>query len=117
MTGQLVQAQEECESATQTGIFALDLWRNRKSTTQLTAVQLSDARDEVIKNYKGIATLTATGSDDLRQQHALLDAMTDAAAALNTATAVVHGVDATPADVAHQRLTDAVDRLSGVSHG
>jgi hypothetical protein len=36
-----------------------------ESTTQLTAVQLSDARDEIVKNHKGIATLTATGSDAL----------------------------------------------------
>ena len=107
---------ESCESATQTGIFALDLWRTGKSTMQLVAVQITDARDEVTKNYNGAAALTADHDDDLRWQHSLLDAMTDAITALDGAGAVVRGVDtATPADVVRQRLSDAVTRLSAVT--
>ena len=65
MPGDLARAQKSCESATQTGIFALDLWRAGRSTTALAAVQMADARDEVAKNYKGVATLTAQHDDDL----------------------------------------------------
>jgi type VI protein secretion system component VasF len=116
MSGELYRAQQACESATQTGVLAVDLWRAGKSTTQLAAVQLADARDEVTKNYKGIAELTATHDEDLRQQRALLAAMTDALAALNTAAGVIHGVDSqTSPDAARQHLTDAVQRLTAVS--
>jgi hypothetical protein len=116
MAGQLARAQDESESATESGILALDLWRARKSTNQLAAVQLADARDEVTKSHKGIAELTATHDDDLRQQQALLGAMTEALAALNTAAAVVHGVDTqTSPDAARQRLTEAAEKLTAVS--
>ena len=116
MAGELARAQKTCESATQTGIFALDLWRAGKSTSQLAAVQMTDARDEVTKNYKGVAALTAAHEDDLRRQHSLLDAMTDAITALDGAGAVVRGVDtAAPADVGRQRLSDAASRLSVVT--
>jgi hypothetical protein len=113
MAGKLANAQEESESATQTGLLALDLWRSHKSTEQLAAVQLADARDEVTKNYKSVAELTATHDDDLRQQHALLDGMTDAIVALTTAAAVVHGVDsATSPEAAGVRLTQALAKLT-----
>ncbi len=59
VAGDLARAQKSRESATQAGIFALDLWRAGRSTTELAAVQMADARDEVTKNYKGVAALTA----------------------------------------------------------
>lgn len=116
MAGNLARAQKSCESATQSAIFAVDLWRSGKSTGQLAAVQVTDARDEVKKNYDGVAALTAEHEDDLRHQQALLDAMTDAITALNIAGASIRGVDtATPLDVVRQRLSDALSRLSAVS--
>ena len=116
MGGALARAQESCESATESGVFALDLWRAGKSTTQLAAVQLSDARDEVTKNHDGVAALTASHEDELRRQHRLLAAMTDAITALDGAAAVVRGVDtSTSADVARERLGDAAARLSAVT--
>jgi hypothetical protein len=116
MAGDLARAQKSTESATQTGILALDLWRAHESTSQLAAVQLADARDEVNKNYKGIAELTATHDDDLHLQQSLLGAMTDALAALNGAAAVVHGVDTqTSPEAARRNLSEAVDKLTAAS--
>jgi hypothetical protein len=116
MGGELARAQKECESATESGVLAFDLWRARKSTTQLAAVQLADVRDQVTKNHKGIAELTATHDDDLRRQQSLLAAMTNALSALNTAAAIVRGVDTqTSSGAARQRLTEAVDQLTAVS--
>jgi hypothetical protein len=116
MAGALARAQESCESTTQTGVFALDLWRAGKSTNQLAAVQITDARDEVAKNCKGVAALTADHEDDLRWQHSLLAAMTDAITALDGAAAVVRAVNtAKPADVARQRLSDSATRLSAMT--
>jgi hypothetical protein len=59
VAGDMYRAQQQSESAATTGVLALDLWRDHRSTNQLAAVQLGDARDEVTKAYKGIATLTA----------------------------------------------------------
>jgi hypothetical protein len=55
MPGQLAQAMEETTAAARSGALALDMWAQRRSSAQLTSVQLTDARDEVIKAYKTIA--------------------------------------------------------------
>jgi hypothetical protein len=48
--------------------LALDLWLQRRSTDQLASVQLSGARDEVAKAYKGIADLKAEDPVDIQRQ-------------------------------------------------
>jgi hypothetical protein len=47
-----------------------------RSTNQLTRVQLSDARDEVVKAYKGIAELKAEDPVDIGRQRMLTESMT-----------------------------------------
>ena len=54
--GQLASAKEEAESACRSGLLALDQWTGGRSSAQLVSVQLGDARDQVVKAYKGIAT-------------------------------------------------------------
>jgi cytochrome c-type biogenesis protein CcmE len=65
MPGQLAQAMEETTAAARSGALALDLWMQQRSTTQLASVQISDARHEVTKAYKGIADLRAEDAIDL----------------------------------------------------
>ena len=62
---------EETTAAARSGALALDLWIQRRSTAQLTSVQLSDARDEVVKAYKGIAELKAEDPVDIERQRML----------------------------------------------
>jgi hypothetical protein len=38
---------------------AFDQWTGGRSSSQLASVQLGDARDQVVKAYRGIATLAA----------------------------------------------------------
>lgn len=45
---------EETTSAARSGVLALDLWSQGRSTTQLASVQITDARDDVAKAYNGI---------------------------------------------------------------
>src|SRR6478735_10671823 len=71
MPGQLAQSMDETVGAARTGALALDLWLQRRSTDQLTSVQLSDARDEVVKAYKGIAELKAEDPVDIGRQRML----------------------------------------------
>jgi hypothetical protein len=71
MPGQLASAKAEVESACRSGILALDLWRDGRSTKQQASVQLGDARDEVVKAHKGISTLTAEDPADLGRQQLL----------------------------------------------
>src|SRR5690242_1247044 len=68
MPGQLAQSMDETAGAARSGALALDLWIKRRSTDQLTSVQLSDARDEVLKAYKGIADLKADEPIDIGRQ-------------------------------------------------
>src|SRR5215207_7582301 len=57
--GLLAQSMDETVTSARSGALAIDLWLQRRSTNQLTSVQISDARDEVSKAYKGIAELKA----------------------------------------------------------
>ena len=111
MPGQLASAKAEVESACRSGILALDLWRDGRSTEQLVSVQLGDARDEVVKAYKGIATLTAEDPADLGRQQFLTASMTTIIARLNAATAVVQSLIDDHPDAVHQRLVEAADAL------
>jgi hypothetical protein len=69
MPGQLAQSMDETTTAGRTGALALDMWIGHRSTAQLTSVQLSDARDEVLKAYKGIADLRADDPVDIGRDH------------------------------------------------
>ena len=96
MPGQLAQAMEETTAAARSGVMALDLWTQQRSTTQLASVQISDARDEVTKAYKGIADLRAEDPIDLGRQRMLTDSMTAIIGQLNAASAALRGIIGEP---------------------
>ena len=112
MPGQLASAKDDTQSAARTGALALQLWARDRSTRSLTAVQLSDARDQVVKAYEGIARLTAEDPVDLNRQVLLTRSMTDVIATLNDANAAVRALPDQPApkDMG-QRLAEAADAL------
>jgi methylaspartate ammonia-lyase len=90
----------------------LDLWLQRRSTDQLTSVQLSDARDEVVKAYKGIAELKAEDPVDIGRQRMLTEAMTGIVGQLNAAGATIRHITAAPLAVkARDDLRAAADAL------
>lgn len=112
MPGQLAQAMQETTAAARSGALALDLWTHRRSTAQLTSVQLSDARDEVVSAYKGIADLEADDPVDIERQRMLTDSMTAIIGQLNAARAAIRGVTAEPAsEKARDQLRASADML------
>ncbi|OBB01785.1 hypothetical protein A5662_12925 [Mycobacteriaceae bacterium 1482268.1] len=96
MPGQLAQAMEETTAAARSGALALDQWSAQRSTVKLTSVQLSDARDEVVKAYKGIAELRADDPVDIERQRMLTASMTTILDQLNAASATIRGVTTEP---------------------
>lgn len=96
MPGQLAQAMEETTAAARSGALALDLWEQRRSTAQLTSVQLSDSRDQVTKAYEGIAELRADDPVDIGRQRMLTESMTTIIGQLNAAAATFSEVTAEP---------------------
>ncbi|MGV0816036.1 hypothetical protein ABQF34_29140 [Mycolicibacterium boenickei] len=102
MSGQLAQAMEETVAAARSGAYALDLRIRDRSTPQLVSVQISDARDEVVKAYQGVADLRADHPVDLDRQRMLTEAMTTMIGQLNTASARVREIAAGP-DLARLR--------------
>lgn len=96
MPGQLAQAMDETTVAARSGALALDLWIQHRSTTQLTSVALTDARDEVVKAYKGIAELNAENPVDIGRQRMLTESMTAITAQLNAASAAIRQVTPQP---------------------
>lgn len=96
MPGKLAQSMEETVAAARSGAYALDLRIRDRSTPQLVSVQISDARDEIAKAYKGVADLKADDPVDLDRQRMLTEAMTALIGQLNTASARVREVDADP---------------------
>ncbi|MGE2691075.1 hypothetical protein [Mycolicibacterium pulveris] len=112
MPGQLASAMEETTSAARSGVLALDLWTQGRSTTQLASVQISDARNDVAKAYNGIATLRAQDPVDVRRQRMLTESMTTIIAQLNAASAVLRDVSAQPTiAVVRAELTRSSDEL------
>lgn len=97
MPGQLAQAMEETVTAARSGALALDLWLQRRSTNQLVSVQVSDARHEVVKAYKGIADLKSDDPVDLERQQMLTGSMTTIIGTLNSASARLREVTSEPA--------------------
>ncbi|OBF30343.1 hypothetical protein A5724_24345 [Mycobacterium sp. ACS1612] len=112
MPGQLAQSMEESTGAARSGALALDMWLQRRSTTALTSVALTDARDEVVKAFKGIAELRAEDPVDVDRQRMLAQSMTDIIAQLNAAGASIRDVTkAPPAQKARDDLRAAADAL------
>ncbi|MDQ2636622.1 MAG: hypothetical protein M3Y83_07090 [Actinomycetota bacterium] len=96
MPGQLARAMDETTSAARSGVLALDLWTQGRSTAQLASVQITDSRNAVTKAYKGIAELRAEDPVDVRRQQMLSDAMTTIIGQLNTASAIIRNVSVEP---------------------
>lgn len=96
MPGQLAQSMKETVAAARSGAYALDLRIRDRSTPQLVSVQISDAREEIVKAYKGIADLKADDPVDLDRQRMLTEAQTTLIGQLNTASARVREVAAEP---------------------
>jgi hypothetical protein len=112
MPGQLASAKDETQSAARSGAMALQLWAMHRSTRDLAAVQLADARDEVVKAYQGIAVLKAEDPADLSRQVLLTASTTDIITALNDANAAVRALPAQSSPAAlSQRLLDGADGL------
>lgn len=112
MSGRLATAKDDTLSAARSGALAVELWSRHRSTRDLTCVQLSDARDEVVKALKDVATLTATNPDDLARQGLLTDRMTEVTATLNAAHAAVRAQPGQPDPVVlGRRLTEGADAL------
>jgi hypothetical protein len=112
MPGQLAQSMEETTTAARTGAMALDMWIAHRSTAQLTSVQLSDARDEVLKAYKGIADLKAEDPVDIARQRMLTESMTTIIGQLNAAAATLRRVTSDPtAEKSRADLTASADAL------
>jgi hypothetical protein len=112
MPGQLAQAMEETTAAARSGALALDMWERRRSTAQLTSVALTDARDEVVKAYKGIADLRAEDPVDIERQRTLTASMTNIVGVLNAASATVRDVTTQPSpDTARADLVRLADAL------
>ncbi|MCW2557288.1 MAG: hypothetical protein JWP55_1252 [Mycobacterium sp.] len=112
MPGQLATAKEDTQSAARSAALALQMWAQHTSTRNLTCVQLADARDEVVKAYRGIATLKAEDPVDLGRQAMLTRAMTDVVDTLAGANAAVRALPAglDPRTLG-QRLVDEADAL------
>jgi methylaspartate ammonia-lyase len=75
-------------------------------------VQLSDARDEAVKAYKGIADLRAEDPVDVGRQRMLTESMTAIIAELNAASATIRHITVEPtAEKARDDLRAAADAL------
>jgi hypothetical protein len=110
--GQLAQSMDETVTAARSGALAIDLWLQRRSTNQLTSVQISDARDEVVKAYEGIAELKAEDPVDIRRQRMLTQSMTEIIGQLNAASATLRTVTSEPRlDAARAGLLASADVL------
>jgi hypothetical protein len=96
MPGQLAQSMKETTTAARSGAMALDMWIHQRSTVQFTSVALSDARDDVLKAYKGIADLRAKDPVDIGRQHMLTESMTAIIGQLNSASATIRHVTSQP---------------------
>ncbi|RAV07670.1 hypothetical protein DQP55_21050 [Mycolicibacterium sp. GF69] len=97
IAGQLATAMAETTSAARSGALALDLWADRRSTAQLAAVQLSDARDQIVTAYQGIAELRAEDPADTARRRLLTGSMTEIIGILNAAAAQTRNVTTEPA--------------------
>ena len=114
MPGQLAQSMDDTVTAARSAALSLDLWIKQRSTNQLVSVQISDARDEVVKAYKGIADLQAEDPMDIRRQRMLTESMTAIIGQLNAASAMIRSITKDPPpEKARDDLTAAADALEG----
>lgn len=112
MPGQLAQSMDETVNSARSGALAIDLWLQRRSTNQLASVQISDARDEVVKAYKGIAQLKAEDPADIKRQQMLTASMTEIIGDLNAASATLRTITKEPTlDSVRNSLRAAADAL------
>ena len=112
MPGQLAQSMDETVNSARSGALAIDLWLQRRSTNQLASVQISDARDEVIKAYKGVAELKAEDPADIRRQQMLAQSMTEIIGQLNAASATLRTITREPTlDSVRASLQASADAL------
>jgi hypothetical protein len=117
MPGQLASAKDQAQSAARSGALALQLWADHRSTRQLASVQLADARDEVIKSYRGVAVLAAHDPVDVQRQSLLTHAMTELINDLNAAAAALHVMPGQPDPrQVRQHLLDASVALESEYH-
>ena len=112
MPGQLAQSMDETVNSARSGALAIDLWLQRRSTNQLASVQISDARDEVVKAYKGVAQLKAEDPADIRRQQMLAQSMTKIIGQLNAASATLRTITREPTlDSVRASLLASADAL------
>jgi cytochrome c-type biogenesis protein CcmE len=112
MPGQLAQSMDDATTAARSGALALDMWIQHRSTAQLTSVQLGDARDEVLKAYKGIADLRAEDPVDIGRQRMLTESMTAIIGQLNAALGTIGHVTREPsAETSRGDLLASADAL------
>jgi hypothetical protein len=111
--GQLAQAHDEAESAARSGALSLEFWNRERSTPALVSVQLGDARDEVIKAFKGIAKLDTEEAVDVERQRFLTNTMTRLIGTLNAArVGVEHGFPADGSRRLQRELVTVADSLA-----
>jgi hypothetical protein len=109
-SSQLSTAKEETQSTARSAALALELWGQHRSTRNLTSVQLSDARDEMVKAYQDVASLTAESYADLGRQNMLIQTMAGLIGTLNDAGAAVRGVSpASDPKALGQHLAESAD--------
>jgi hypothetical protein len=112
--GQLAKAEQDTESAARSGALALEVWDERRATAALTAVVLSDARDEVLKAYRTTTQVALDDPADLRRHQFLTRSMTEVIATLVTAVATVRGdVAGQPPATLRGTLLASADALAG----
>lgn len=115
--GQLAQAVQESTSAARTGALALEQYQFGRSTTELAAVQISDAREQAVKSYQGIAELRVDDPVDVARQRTLTQAITGIVDELSSASAAVRGLGQQPAlHVVRDRLLAAAAQLESGYH-
>lgn len=112
LPGQLASAKDETQAAARSAALSLQLWLDGRSTRQLTSVQLADARDEIVKAFKGVATLQADDPADAHRQAQVTAAMSAVIEDLNAANLAVRAARGDPDPRTLRRdLLDRVDAL------
>jgi hypothetical protein len=115
VSGELARGRDDAESAARSAALALDLWGRGQSTQQATSVQLSDARDEVVKAFKDVAELAVEDHIDLDRQRFLIQTMARAVVDLNAANAAISAVPGSADDPVSLRreLLGVAELLAG----
>ena len=94
--GVLAAALTETTSAVRSAALALDLRIRDRSTSELAAVQVSDAGDEVVRAYTDIAALRIEDPVDLDRQRLLAGFLNSALAELGRAAARLRDLPGQP---------------------